>query len=172
MDALVVAEPMTDRERVAFDLYSCAHAVREYADARFVLLFAALEAMLEDAPRPPESVRHVDRLIDLTEKAGLPESETNSLVGSLRWLRSHSIRSTGRRFVADRLKGRRYGDRSAEQVFLASYDLRNRLLHGQQPFPSRHDVSSETGGLEQMISQILAGPVHDASQEGPDGRAV
>jgi hypothetical protein len=172
LKAVDLGTPMTTRERAAFDLYSCAHSVRQFVDARFVLLFAAIETLLEDSPRPDSTIRHVNELIELTESAALEASEKASLLGSLRWLRSHSIRTAGRAFVQKRLAGRTYGASSAEEVFLACYDLRNRLLHGQQPFPTRMEVSGQTGALEHVVSQLLAGAVLDhPDEQRPEGPA-
>lgn len=152
---------LSDRERTAFDLLSGAHLNRDSADARFVLLFAAIETLLEDAPRPKSVVNHVNRLIALTGEADLDKSEKDSLLGTLRWLRSHSIRRSGRRFVRERLGDRKYQDQSAEAFFEDCYKLRNRLLHGQQPFPTREEVSRLVGELDRMVSNLLAGPLLD-----------
>jgi hypothetical protein len=157
--ALESRVPLSDRERTAFDLFSVSHAAQDSADARFVLLFAAIETLLDDRPCSKPVVDHVDRLIALTSDTDLDEAEKDSLLGSLKWLRSYSIRSSGRRFVRERLGGRRYEDRSAEEFFLGCYDLRNRLLHGGQPFPTREEVSGLVGALDQMVSHLLAGPV-------------
>lgn len=159
--ALECNDPLSDRERTAFDLFSVSHVVRDSGDARFVLLFAAIETLLEESPRPKPVVDHIDRLITLTSDTSLDRAEKHSLLGSLRWLRSHSIRSSGRRFVRKRLADRKYQDRPAEEVFLACYDLRNRLMHGGQPFPAREEVGGLVGALDQMVSHLLAGPVVD-----------
>jgi hypothetical protein len=159
--ALDCAAPLSDRERTAFDLFSVAHTTQDAVDARFVLLFAAIETLLEDTPRPRAVVDHIDRLIFLTEQSELENSEKKSLLGSLIWLRSHSIRTSGRRLVRARLGDRQYMGMSAEQFFLDCYDLRNRLLHGRQPFPTREEVIKFVGPLDQMLSNLLAGPVLD-----------
>jgi hypothetical protein len=151
----------SDRERTAFDIYSVAYAIRDAGDARFVMLFAAIEILLEDSPRPKPVLDHIDKLIALTSETDLDKSEKNSLLGSLKWLRSHSIRASGRRLVRERLGDRKYQDRSAEELFLECYELRNRLMHGREPFPTRDEVSALLGGLEQMVSHLLAGPVLD-----------
>ena len=159
--ALECGSHLGDRERAAFDLYSVAHAVGDAADARFVLLFAAIETLLENRLRPGPIVHHIDQLIAFTNDADIEMDEKNSLVGSLKWLRSHSIRSSGRHLVRERLGGREYQDRSAEDVFLDCYDLRNRLLHGEQPLPTREEVSGLVSALDQIVSHLLAGPVLD-----------
>ncbi len=149
------------RERIAFDLYGVAHSVAPSVDARFVLLFSAFEALLEDSPRPPKVRNHVDYLIALTNESDIEDSEKEALLGSLRWLRSHSIRSNGRRLVNQRLAGREYCDEPAEKVFLDCYDMRNRLLHGSEPYPSRNEVNRVVGPMDQIVGDLLSGPLLD-----------
>ena len=156
--ALNSQHTLTERERTAFDLYCGAFLANTSPDARFVLHFAALETLLEGLPRPDAVVQHVNRLIQLTEDANLPQEERTSLVGSLRWLRSYSIRSSGRKLVRDRLGDREYGNRPAERLFLDCYDLRNRLLHGKLPFPTRQEVSSLAAPLGMMVGHLIAEP--------------
>jgi hypothetical protein len=150
---------LSERERTAFDLYSAAHESSVSEDAKFVLLFASIEALLEDSPRPTPVVAHVDQLLELTIGADLEDAEKDSLLGSLRWLRSHSIRSCGRCLIHEKLGDRMYGGKSAETLFLECYDLRNRLLHGRQPFPTREEVSRSSGPLDQLVGNLLAGPI-------------
>ena len=150
---------LSDSERTAFDLFSGAQAARDLADARFILLFAAIETLLEKTPHPQAVVDHVDRLIALTRATDLDKADKDSLLGSLNWLYSYSIRRSGRCFVRERLADRRYQDRPAEDVFEACYDLRNSLLHGRQPFPTREEVCALAGPLDQMVSHLLAGPI-------------
>lgn len=157
--ALGYNHPLSERERTAFDLYSVAQAVGDSVDAQFVLLFAAIETLLEDRLLSKPVVDHVDELIARTKDADLDMAEKNSLLGSLNWLRTHSVRSSGRQFVRERLGDRKYKEQSAEDCFLACYDLRNRLLHGQQPFPTREEVAGLVSALDQIVSHILAGPI-------------
>jgi hypothetical protein len=156
-NAVNLGEPFTERERMAFDLFTMAHKTAKSADARFVLLFATIETLLEPSNRPKASQEHVNDLIDRTEKADLPENEKDSIVGSLRWLRSHSIRTSGREFVRVRLGERKYGELTAEELFLESYALRNRLLHGQLPYADWREVSNIVAPLERMVSHLLSG---------------
>jgi hypothetical protein len=156
-NALNLCEPFTEKERMAFDLFTMAHKSSQSADARFVLLFAAIETLLEPSERPKTSQDHVNELIRNTKKADLPKNEKDSLIGSLWWLLGHSIRTTGRAFVRMRLGERKYGELSAEELFLKSYDLRNRLLHGQQPHVGWREVSNIVAPLEHMVSHLLSG---------------
>lgn len=156
-NALNLRERFTDKERMAFDLFSMAHKSSQSVDARFVLLFAAFETLLEPSKRPKSSQEHVNELIDKTKKADLPKSEKDSLVGSLQWLLGHSIRTRGRKIVRTRLGDTKYGDLSAEELFSKCYELRNRLLHGQQPLVEWREISNIAGPFEQMLSHLLSG---------------
>lgn len=159
--ALSCRKPLSERERTAFDLFSVAHGIDQSEEARFVLLFAAIETLLEDVPRPTAVVEHVDRLVALTSSADLDECEKASLLGSLQWMRSHSIRSSGRRLIRDRLGGRAYDERPAENLFLDCYEMRSRILHGSQPFPSREEISRLLGPMDIMLGDLLCGPALD-----------
>lgn len=124
-----LSERFSEREAMAFDLFTMAHKVQQSADARFVLLFAAFETLLEAGERPAIVQEHVDRLIETTKTADLPKNEIDSLVGTLRWMRNYSIRTSGRQFVKKHLGKSQFGGIDAEDLFLKSYQLRNRLLN-------------------------------------------
>jgi len=149
---------LTEQERTAFDVYSAAHAIDESEDARFLLAFAALEILLEDSPRPERVVEHVEKLIDITKSVDLPPEEKDSLLGTMKWMKSYSIHRAGRDLVKNRLGDREYGGQPAERFFQSCYKLRNRLVHGNLPFPNRKEVSSLAGGLLQMVGHLIAGP--------------
>lgn len=157
--ALNSGHELSEPERVAFDLYCGAFLTSSVPDARFALLFAAFEALIEKGSRSDAAVEHVDSLIQATKDADLAEAEKRSLVGTLEWLRFDSIRGSGRQFVRERLGGREYGKRPAEKFFLDCYDMRNRLLHGNLPFPTRDEVDGLAAPLEKMVGHLIAGPV-------------
>jgi len=152
-----IPQGLTERERMSFDLFTMAHKVKESADAQFVLLFAAIETLLEPSSRPQPSVQHVENLIALTKEAELPNNEKQSLLGTLEWLKNHSIRSSGKAFITQKLGTKEYGDFNATHFFLKCYDLRNRLVHGQQPHVDWREVSQAVGPLEIMVSDLLSG---------------
>jgi hypothetical protein len=159
--AMNLCETFTVRESMAFDLFTMAHKVQESADARFVLLFSALETLLEPAKRPARVQELVDKLIEETKKADISEGEIDSLTGTLSWMRSYSIRASGRQFVQRRLGHSEFGGVPAETLFLNCYELRNRLLHGQKPHPDWKAVSAIAAPLEQMVSRLLSGKLVD-----------
>ena len=154
--SLNFSQRLSERERMSFDLFTMAHKVKESADARFVLLFAAIETLLEPTSRPQASVEHVENLITLTNEADLPTNEKQSLVGTLCWLKSHSIRSSGKIFIASNLRNKKYGGVVAERFFIECYNLRNRLMHGQQPHVDWREVCNRAAPLEVMVSDLLS----------------
>lgn len=155
--AIKISGAFTIKESMAFDLLAMAHKVQQSADARFVLLFAAFETLLDHADRPKAVQDHVEKLIEETEKANLPDSEKKSLAGTLKWLRNYSIRTTGRQFVKYKLGDSMFGGYKAEDLFLECYELRNRLLHGQTPYAEWRDVSRLAAAFEQMVAKLLSG---------------
>jgi hypothetical protein len=146
---------MADEERLAYDLYSASMSMPG-PDARFVMLMMAIETLTQPAPRSHAARDHVERLIDLTNEADLPEGERDSLIGNLRWLLDESISRAGRR-LAGRLVGRTYDDQTPENFFARSYDLRSRLVHGHHPRPDFGEVNARCAPLEMFVSDLLAG---------------
>ena len=152
---------MTEREQLAYDLYSASFS-EESADARFVMLMMATETLIEPQQRSEAVARHVRELISATETSSLQRQEIESIVGSLKWLYSESIGQAGRR-LAESLGGRRYADEEPRQFFTRCYDLRSRLIHGQHPRPGRGEVDQRAAALEVFVSDLLAGRLRDES---------
>jgi hypothetical protein len=154
--ALKRCESYTEKERMASDLFAMAQKSVESADARFVLLFAALETLIEPVERPVSSREHVEQLIKLTKNSDLPGKEKDSIIQQLKIYKNRSIRWSGRQFVENRLGDTEIIGLKPVEIFLKSYDLRNRLMHGLEPLADWKDVSNLVGQLEQMLSLILA----------------
>lgn len=153
------APAMSEREHVAFDLFS-ASFVMSRADARLLMLVNAVEALLTPAPRSDVARAHVDELLRLTAASdALTPAEKNSISGSLRWLRSESISQAGQRFVTERLRDRQYSGMSAAKFFRTCYDFRCRLVHGSISQPTVDEVGSAAAILENFVGDLLAGPV-------------
>jgi hypothetical protein len=145
---------MSDRQRLAYDVYSASFSGTN-ADARFMLLMMALETLFEPTPRSEAVRAHVDVLIAETTASGLPPNEVESLRGSLRWLKTESISQTGRR-VARRLGDRRYMDERPATFFTRCYTLRNGLAHGHSPRPPRETVDGRAAALELFVRDLLS----------------
>ncbi|MCC6910328.1 MAG: hypothetical protein IT430_20530 [Phycisphaerales bacterium] len=158
------AEPrLTERERTAFDLYTAALA--SSGDANFVLCFAAFELLLDDIPRPAPVLALVDRFIALAKECDLSgqlgtacaEKERDRLLGSLRHLRSRSIRNAGQVLLDEKLRGRTYAGLLPTEFFDKCYGIRNRLVHGSEDFPSRDEVIGVASAFSQLVGDLLAG---------------
>jgi hypothetical protein len=154
---------MSDREQLAYDLYSAA-AAEASADARLVMLMMAVETLIEQEPRSETARALVDRLIAETRAAALPSSENESIVGVLDWLHRESIGQAGRRLAA-RLGDRRYVDRSPSRFFTECYELRSALVHGRYPRPIRAEVEQHAGPLELFVRDLLSLELIDAMPE-------
>jgi hypothetical protein len=157
---------MQEREGLAYDLFA-ASFFQTGPDARYLMLMTALEALIEPQTRPPASIEHVQRLIQLTRDSDLPEDETRSMVSALERLKDESIGQAGRR-LAVRLGERRYKDgaETPVQFFSRCYTLRSNLVHGHVPRPAEGEVGSRAANLEVFLGHLLSGELLDAVDIG------
>jgi hypothetical protein len=148
---------LSDSERIAFDLFT-ASFLENSPDARLISLVMAIETLIVLPARSSVACKHVNELIELTKQNhDLTERDRNSLLGSLRWLLSDSISSSGARLVDERLGDRTYGDWAAVGLWKKAYDIRSKLVHGSVPRPSRQDVGIVAAPLENMVGHLIAG---------------
>ncbi|WP_394770808.1 hypothetical protein [Lacisediminihabitans sp.] len=119
-----------ERTMLAIDLNSAAENVAGDADARFLMLMFAVEAMIEVKQRSNAQIAVLDELskhlIGLTD---VDPSDRSEVVGALARLRNESIGAAGRRLAAS-LAPRLYGGRSAVDFFRYAYGIRSKLVHG------------------------------------------
>ncbi len=155
------ADPVSEKARVAFDVYAASFFATR-PDARLLLLMMALETLLQPQPRDAPTRAHLDQLIRATtESISLPPSEKESLRNALRQLMNESIRRAGQRLVADRLRGRAYMELEPAAFFQRCYALRSRLVHGGVPPPTRAETDLHAAHLEGMVGDLLSGPLLD-----------
>ena len=152
---------LNEREQTSLELFH-ASFFQQMADARFLLLMMAIEALLEPSQRSSAAVLHIENLINLTrECCTISSEEKSSILGSLERLRCESINQAGRKLVTERLGSRTYHNKSASGFFSYCYDLRSRLVHGRSPYPSWQEVSDVVATLEVFVSDLLSGPLLD-----------
>jgi hypothetical protein len=80
------------RALLAAELYGTSHFVG-LMPARFVLMFAAVEALLAPSRRGAEALIHLRTLKDLTASAGLDYADAESITSGLGFLMRESIRN-------------------------------------------------------------------------------
>lgn len=147
---------LSDRERVSMELFN-ASFFQKSEDARFLLLMGGLEALIETGRRSGNIVGHIEKLISITECASeLSQQERNALKSALGQLQKESISQAGRKLVTEKLGARAYLQLSPSDFFSHCYRLRNRLIHGDPPLPTREEVSSAAAQLEVMVSDLLS----------------
>lgn len=152
---------LNERKLLSLELFH-ASFFQKMADARFLLLMMAIEALLVPSERSSAAVLHVETLISKTRKSStISSEEKTSILGSLKWLRCESINQTGRKLVNERLGSRTYLNKSASDFFSYCYDLRSGLVHGRLPYPSWQEVSGVVAALEVFVSDVLSGPLID-----------
>jgi hypothetical protein len=149
---------LTDRERLAFSLFNSSF-FQPAADARFLLLTMAIEALIEPVQKSQDCVQKIDGFIKQIEESSLEPGEKNSLIGSLRWLRDESITRAGKRLAREKLGDKSYEGKSAPDFFSAIYSLRSSLVHGREPFPTFAEINAIAATLEVFVSDLLTAPV-------------
>jgi len=149
-----LSQPVPREWQTAYDLYSASFFMK-VADARFMLLVMALEALIRPAPRPRGSRGHVEILIEQTRASALPKDEIESICGALRWLRDESIGQSGRQLVQV-LGSKTYLDETPEAFFRRSYEIRSRLVHGAGRRPTLKEVSARGATLEVFVADVLS----------------
>jgi hypothetical protein len=93
---------LTDRERLAFVLFNSSF-FQPGADARFLLLTMAIEALIEPAQKSSKAIQLVDGFIKQTKESAVQRSEKDSLIGSLKWLRDEYISKAGQRLAKEKI---------------------------------------------------------------------
>ncbi|HEX2904803.1 MAG TPA: hypothetical protein VHO01_15230 [Jatrophihabitans sp.] len=144
---------LSDQESVAFNLYA-ASFFQDDTDARFMLLMMALETLIVPELRDPETLEHLEKLIEQTANSELVPSQKNPLIRGLENLRTESIGSAGRRLAAA-LGHRTYMNMDQIDFFTYCYDLRGDLVHGADPLPSRNDVDLAAAHLEVFVGHLI-----------------
>jgi hypothetical protein len=151
------AHPLSERERIAIDLYN-ASFFEPAADTRLITLVMAVEALLDLQPRQPEAIALVDSFCAAVHTSQLPAVNKQSLVSAASWLRRESISAAGRRLARERLGTKEYGHLVAEKFFARCYDVRSRLVHGSDSRVAMKDASDIVADLEVFASDLLVAP--------------
>lgn len=157
---------LSEENQVTYDLFAASFGQRS-ADARFALLMMALESLIDPAPRPEESRRHVESPIASTRSSGLPKSEIDSIKGTLSWQLNESIGQAGRR-LARTLEPKRYKDQTPAAFFTGCYEIRSRLMHGHHPLPTINEIGEWAAPLQEFIADLLSQQDVTAQESGTE----
>lgn len=145
---------LSDTEQLAFDLLGNSRSSFG-PDARFITLMTAVELLIPQEQRPPDSLDFVSICSQILRRSDLSYEAKQSLGGSLRHLKNESIGQAGKR-LAQTLDPRTYQGESAETFFSICYAIRSKIVHGTVPRPSITDVSSAAAGMELFVSDLLS----------------
>jgi hypothetical protein len=153
--ALARGLEVPEAELLAFELFSGSQfEVSERA--RFLSLLMAIESLLPDVPREPESLALVAHLLsEIKTWKTLDDTDRASLLGAVSRLRSQSTRTSAKALLRTRLGERHYHDKRPAAFFDQCYNLRNRLVHGSGHRPDE-EVRQVVGQLEFLVADTLA----------------
>jgi len=139
-----VADPRT---LLGFELYSSSRSENS-ARARLLLVFMAVEALLEPAQRSePERMLIADFLAKVSD-APIPEHARERLRSALSRLTTESIAATGTAMME------RVGGSAAVVAFREAYQLRNRLVHGGGAIEIS-ELTGAAGRLEPFVRDAI-----------------
>ncbi|MEQ6896563.1 hypothetical protein [Microbacterium sp. KR10-403] len=145
-----------ERTMLAIDLYSAAESTGD-ADARFLMLMSAVEAMIVTEKRSDEQVAVLKGLRqEISEMTDLDPEDRDQLASAVIGLRFESISAAGRR-LAESLAPRTYGEKSAVDFFRRAYDVRSNLVHGNpgKKRPSIDVVRELTGPMIFFVHDLI-----------------
>jgi len=157
----------SDELKLAYELVHASLA-NDNAEARFILLVTAIEALIPRKWRNQSAVDLLDSLITIVEQRAHIENDLREVVSTL--LESdkfESVRSFGLK-LADRLTGQ-YGGTTARKYFDAVYGTRSDLAHGNLrdiPKLSRDALSQQYSELLRFVLDLLEAWTPDYSGDG------
>lgn len=161
MAEAVVAGGLTQENQVAYSLFSGSFGLAP--EARFALLMAAVEAMMDAEKRPDEALALIEQRKEQVKTSPLQDDDATSLGNAMAFLRTDSISVTGQK-LASTLEPKQYGGLAPAIFFKRCYTLRSRLMHGLHPIPTPAELSPEAAHLERFVADLLA--TSDSSRPG------
>lgn len=143
----------THKAETAAGLYALSHFAGR-APAKFLLLFIALEALFEPAPRSAQVQTYIDTLLEQTRTAELAPEERQAIASALSFQRTDSIAATGRKLAASALGEQLYDSLQPELFFAKIYKVRNDLVHrGKIDAESLHVL---VGEVDRFVADVIA----------------
>jgi hypothetical protein len=164
---VVDSPPLTDKERLAFELYNAAF-FETSIHARFLTQTAALEALLPRPDRSAAALEHIAMLAEQTRQSTtLTAAEKASLCATMeQQLRYESVGRMARALIRERM-GREvtsFGGKTPVDFFTHCYTVRSNLIHANLPRPTPSDVLAISMLMESFVSQLLCAALWEQVQ--------
>ena len=152
---------LSRKEQLALELYSASFFQSE-ARARFLLLFMAVEALIQPEPRSARARWLIEGFIhQVRGDTTLRETERRTLEGGLVRLNDESIGSAGARMVRDRLQGTTYQEKAPDEFFALCNRFRGKLVHGKLTDKAATELGTLAANLERFVGALLASDLLD-----------
>lgn len=152
MAEAVATGGLTQENQVAYSLFSGSFGLAP--EARFALLMAAVEALMDAKKRPDEALTLIEQWKDQARASPLQPDDATSLIHAMTFLTTDSINMTGQK-LASKLEPKQYGGLSPATFFKRCYTLRSRLMHGEHPIPTPAELNPEAAHLERFVADLL-----------------
>ena len=152
MAEAVTTGGLSQESQVAYSLFSGSFGLAP--EARFALLMAAIEAMMDAEKRPDEALALIEQWKEEVRASPLLPNDATSLINAMTFLRTDSISVTGQK-LASKLEPKQYGGLAPVKFFKHCYTLRSRLMHGLHPVPTPAELGPEAASLERFVADLL-----------------
>lgn len=140
------------QKELAIELYTMSHFERTIA-ARFLILCTCLETLIETPPRTQKAFQYIERLVEQTKSADIPNEDRDSLLGSLRHLKKESISQAGKKMSEALLGSKKYADKKPSDFFKYIYNLRSQLVHSGNL--DQRKISPIFNEIDKFVADIL-----------------
>jgi hypothetical protein len=153
MAEAVATGGLSQENQVAYSLFSGSFGLAP--EARFALLMAAVEAMMDAEKRPDEALGLIEQWKEQARASTLAPDDATSLINAMTFLRTESISVTGQKLAA-KLEPKQYSSLAPVKFFKRCYALRSRLMHGVHPIPTPAELGPAAANLERFVADLLA----------------
>ena len=154
----------TDKERLAFHLYSAAFFITE-PYTRFLQIFMALETLASQEERSHEVQSLIIELKNVVEASNLSQEHKISLNSGLNALTRESMRKSILSLLLG-FESKEYDGKSFSKIVRDSYTMRNEIVHGSHTRPPISSVNDLIFALEYVSRHINAEILYQRKQIG------
>lgn len=156
---------LSEKQRLASELY-CASFFDSVLRSRFITLVTAVEALLDQLPRPKVVSDFVDDAVASVGNLDVDGPTRQALISSLDWLRRESIGQSGRRLADQLLEGREYGELTPGKFFSRCYKVRSQTVHRGTPDNPSVDFFDLANLCQVFVGDLLSASFDASASDG------
>jgi hypothetical protein len=148
-------DQLDPKTALAYKLFHASH-FESNPETAYILLFTGIEALIPEQYKTHAYMAVLEDLRQtLDEMDGIEESVRDSIDKLLAYKENESIRFRGRKWVLSTLGDETYAGETPETYFLASYDTRNKIAHGNVGRPNPSHLRQSIPELRRFLLALL-----------------